>query len=64
MEGKWQDLDTSACPYISETTRLLQQFAQVRVKLHYCMFVEVSFDACISIFVVHVLMIFKLLYKS
>lgn len=29
MEGKWQNLDTSSCPYISETTRLLQQFAQV-----------------------------------
>ncbi|KAL1122463.1 hypothetical protein AAG570_002794 [Ranatra chinensis] len=29
--GEWQDLNTSVCPYISETTRILQQYAKMNL---------------------------------
>lgn len=32
-EGQWQDLNTTACAYISETTRILEQFSKVNLSL-------------------------------
>lgn len=32
-EGRWQKLNTSACAYVSETTRILEQFSKVNLTL-------------------------------
>lgn len=32
-EGSWQNLNTSHCPYVSETTRILEQFSQVNLSI-------------------------------
>ncbi|KAJ6637071.1 Adhesion G protein-coupled receptor A3 [Pseudolycoriella hygida] len=31
--GEWTDLDTSSCPYIRETTRILEQFSKVNLSI-------------------------------
>lgn len=32
-EGQWRNLNTSACAYVSETTRMLEQFSKVNLSL-------------------------------
>ncbi|CAD7091368.1 unnamed protein product [Hermetia illucens] len=33
LEGEWEHLNTEMCPYISETTRILEQFAKVNLSI-------------------------------
>ncbi|XP_067132916.1 adhesion G protein-coupled receptor A3 isoform X2 [Centruroides vittatus] len=32
-EGKWENLDTSACPYVSEVTKVFEQFSKTNLSL-------------------------------
>lgn len=32
LNATWTELDTVACPYVSETTRILQQYAKVGIE--------------------------------
>lgn len=31
LDGRWSSLNTSVCPFVSETTRILQQYARVMI---------------------------------